>query len=196
MEGIMALAQGKADLAGCHLWDPETETYNLPYLKKLLPGRLYQVVTLAQRRIGLFIAPGNPLQIQGISDLTRPGIRFINRQNGSGTRVWFDQQILRHGILPEQIQGYDNEKATHTEVAQMVAEGKADAGIGMECAANTFGLNFIFMNCERYDLVAMTDQMNKTPVQKFFDWLKTEPARQVVNRFDGYDTLITGQEQN
>ena len=138
LEGIIALAQGRADLAGCHLWDPETQTYNQPYLHKLLPGRTFRAVALAHRRIGFITPPGNPLGIQSITDLTKPGVRFCNRQNGSGTRVWLDHQLTVNHMYPTQIDGYQEEKMTHTQVAQMVGEGKANVGIGIRIHRQVF----------------------------------------------------------
>ena len=85
--GLMALASGQAELAGCHLWDQESDTYNLPFIHRFLPGQTTAVVTLAHRRLGLIVAPGNPLGVHTLADLTRPGVKFVNRQSGSGTRV-------------------------------------------------------------------------------------------------------------
>ena len=93
--GLMALADGRADLAGCHLWDPETDSYNIPYIRKFFPGKRMLAVRLAERRIGLILPAGNPKNIQTLADLTRPGVRFVNRQLGSGTRVWLDAVLRR-----------------------------------------------------------------------------------------------------
>ena len=195
MEGLMSLAQGKTELAGCHLWDPETSTYNLPYIHKFLPGRPVKVVTLAHRRIGLIVAPGNPLTIKTLADLVRPEVRFVNRQNGSGTRVWLDQRLNVEGIDPAKISGYEVEKKTHSEIARMIAEGKVDTGIGLEAAAKAFGLDFIFLTRERYDLVAMQPDASRPPVSDFLAWLKTDPAREFIQQFYGYETSMTGEEQ-
>jgi putative molybdopterin biosynthesis protein len=125
--GLIALAEGKADLAGSHLWDEESDTYNVPFVRRLLPGKRIALVTLAYRRLGLILPPGNPDGIRGLEDLARPGLRFVNRQSGSGTRVWLDIAIQKAGLQPQQIQGYTDEFITHSAVAQAVAEGKAGA---------------------------------------------------------------------
>ena len=132
--GLIALAEGKADLAGCHLWDAESDTYNIPFVHRLLPGKDVTIVTLAHRRQGLIVAPGNPHNIHDLADLTRPGIRFVNRQSGSGTRVWLDAMFSRQGIDPKKIDGYEDERMTHSDVARTVAEGSADVGLGLETA--------------------------------------------------------------
>ncbi len=88
--GLIALAEGRSDLAGCHLWDQETDSYNIPFVRRLLPGQLIALVTLAWRWQGLIMPAGNPARINGLADLAREGVRFVNRQPGSGTRVWLD----------------------------------------------------------------------------------------------------------
>lgn len=192
MAGIMALSQGKADMAGCHLWDRESNSYNLPFIHKLLPNQPVRVVTLANRRIGLITSSGNPLGIQSIQDLSRSGIRFINRQNGSGTRVWLDEQLSLAGIDHNRINGYDQEKSTHMEVARAIANGDADAGIGLESAAAELKLNFIPLTLERFDLVCMLEKSNQEPIRSFLLWLKSPAAREYIHKFIGYDTSHTG----
>ena len=115
--GLIALAEGKADLAGSHLWDEESDSYNAPFVQRLLPGRRIVLLTLAHRRLGLIVPPGNPADLTGPADLTRPGLRFINRQRGAGTRVWLDARLRRLGIPAASIAGYEREAATHEDVA-------------------------------------------------------------------------------
>ncbi len=133
--GLIALAEGKADLAGSHLWDEETDTYNIAYVRRLLPGKAVALVNLAYRRLGLILTVGNPENIHSISDLARPGLRFVNRQSGSGTRVWLDAALHKFQIDPNGIAGYGLETSTHLEVARTVAEGIADVGLGLEASA-------------------------------------------------------------
>jgi putative molybdopterin biosynthesis protein len=113
--GLIALAEKNADLAGCHLWDEATDTYNEPFVRKLLPGQKVALLTLAHRRAGLIFASGNPLGLNDLTDLAKPGIRFVNRQQGSGTRVWLDAQLHRAGIDTSRIAGYQDEKMTYNE---------------------------------------------------------------------------------
>ncbi len=103
--GLIALAGGQADLAGCHLWDDETDTYNLPFVRRLLPGKRVALATLAHRRLGLIVPGGNPAGIQGLADLARPGVRFVNRQPGSGTRVWLDVALKKAGLASSRFRG-------------------------------------------------------------------------------------------
>jgi molybdate-binding protein/DNA-binding transcriptional regulator YhcF (GntR family) len=191
--GLIALAQNKADLAGCHLWDDETDIYNRPFVRRLLPGRKVALLTLAHRRIGLLLPPGNPLRLHGLADLARPGIRFANRQPGSGTRVWLDINLKRLGINPESINGYQDEKTTHSEVALAVAQRLADTGLGVQSAALSLGLDFAFLTTERYDLVVPEEKWDLPAVQALARWLDTAPARRAIADLGGYDVDQTGR---
>ena len=193
--GLMTLAEGQADLAGCHLWDQEDDQYNAPFVRRLLPGRRVALVMLAYRRLGLILPPGNPLAIRGLPDLTRPGIRFVNRQAGSGTRVWLDAHLAQAKIRPQQIEGYANEKMTHSEVARLIAEGKAEAGLGLEEAAAVFGLDFVFLTRERYDLVIPAETLERPAVKALVSWLATPEAKTTLSYLTGYDLSQTGRLQ-
>ena len=191
--GLIALAQGEADLAGSHLWDQESDTYNVPFVQRLLPGRRVALLTLAHRRLGLIVAPGNPVNVTSLSDLGRPGIHFVNRQRGAGTRVWLDARLRHLGISPQQVAGYDEEMHTHSEVAHVIAEGHADVGLGIEAAALAYGLDFVCLTTERYDLVVPAQAWESLPVQALARWLSTEEARVAIAALGGYETNETGQ---
>lgn len=190
--GLIALAEKNADLAGCHLWDEPTDTYNEPYIRKLLPGQKVALLTLAHRRVGLIFPPGNPLALSGLADLTRDGIRFVNRQQGSGTRVWLDAQLRRDNIDPARICGYPDEKMTHSEVARAISKGQADVGLGVETAALSFGLDFKRLNTERYDLVIPFEKWEMETIQALKCWLDTPQAKTAIQALGGYDTRETG----
>lgn len=191
--GLIALAEGQADLAGTHLWDEESDTYNAPYVQRLLPGKRVGLLTLAHRRLGLIVPPSNPAKITGLKDLTRPGLRFINRQPGAGTRLWLEAQLRYLGIATDSISGYKVEAQTHSEVAQAVAEGRADVGLGVEAAALAYDLDFCFLTTERYDLVIPAATWKKPPVQALVHWLATDEAKETIMELGGYDVAQTGQ---
>lgn len=195
LNGLIALAEGKADVAGCHLWDAESNTYNIPFARRLLPGRQLKIVTLAYRRIGLILAAGNPLGIHNLPDIALPDVRFINRQAGSGTRVWLDESLARLGIAPQRINGYADERMTHTDVARSIAEGTADVGIGLETAAQAYGLDFIYLNRERYDLVMLVETAQQPVMRKFTDWLASQEGKTYIAQFPGYDGEENGVVQ-
>lgn len=193
--GLIALAEGRADLAGCHLWDAETGSYNLPFVRRVLPNQDAVVVTLAHRRQGLLVAPGNPRKIEDLADLAQPGIRFVNRQPGSGTRIWLDSALARQGIDPRQIEGYQDERLTHSDVARAVAEGEADAGLGLESAGRAFGLDFVFLLRERYDLILRPETAQNPALQALIQWLASESGKQFVASHAGYESQETGRFQ-
>ncbi|MEN4011608.1 MAG: substrate-binding domain-containing protein [Bellilinea sp.] len=194
--GLIALVEGKAEFAGCHLWDAESDAYNLPFVRRLLPGKAVTLITLAHRRQGLIVAPGNPLNIHRLEDLAREDIRFANRQSGSGTRVWLDAMLARAGIAPARIAGYADERLTHSEVARAVAEGAADVGLGLEAAGQAFGLDFIFLNRERYDLILSSETARQAPFRQWIDWLASPDGRQFVAQRRGYENQETGTVSN
>lgn len=193
LAGLIALAEGKADLAGSHLWDHEHQTYNEAFVRRLFPGQSMALITVAHRRMGLVLPPGNPRRIQSLEDLAQPGVRFVNRQPGSGTRVWLDTALLESGLRSEQIDGYTDEKSTHTAVAQAVAEGQAGAGLGLETAALSFGLDFVPLTSERYDLVLPRRSLQHAAVQGLSSWLHRPANRKLIERMGGYETHASGE---
>ena len=188
----MALARHEADIAGAHLWDVETDTYNQPFIRRLLPGQRIALLTLADRRMGLIVAPGNPLDMRNLPDITKPDVRFINRQSGAGTRVWLDAQLHALELSPADIDGYANEALTHSEVASAVNEGRADVGLGIEAAALAYGLDFVPLTVERYDLVIPEDQWERPPVQALATGLKMDELKAAIDGLGGYDISRTG----
>ncbi len=191
--GLIALAEGKADLAGSHLWDEESDTYNAPFVRRLLPGRRIALLTLARRRLGLIVPLGNPAGLASLADLARPGLRFINRQRGTGTRVWLDAQLRRLGIAAASIAGYEREAATHEDVARAVIEGQADVGLGVETAALSYHLGFVRLTTEPYDLVIPAEAWAGEPVRALAAWLATEGAREAIAGLGGYEIAETGR---
>lgn len=191
--GLIALARGEADLAGSHLWDEETDTYNRSFVRRLLPGQRVALLTLAHRRLGLLVPTENPAGLTGLADLTRPGLRFVSRQRGSGTRVWLDAQLRRYGIAAERIAGYGDEVPTHFEAARAVAEGRADASLGVEAAALAYGLGFLLLATERYDLAIPAAIWDTPPLQALADWLGSPAARAAIAGLGGYEVGETGR---
>ncbi len=193
LHGLIALENNETDIAGCHLWDEKTDSYNLPFIQKILPGRALTLVNLATRTIGLIIPPGNPFSLKSLQDLLKEGIQFVNRQDGSGIRVWLDAQLRNLKIPHEQIHGFEHEVNTHSEVALEIAEKRANAGIGLQIAAEQYGLEFIPLTNENYDLVFSQSVLSKPPIQKLLGWLISPDSRAEINNFPGYHSDHTGQ---
>jgi molybdate-binding protein/DNA-binding transcriptional regulator YhcF (GntR family) len=192
LSGLISLAEGKSDIVGSHLWDDVTESYNTPFIHSLFPGEKLALITLAKRRIGWIVKPGNPKNFQTIVDLSRPEFCFANRHAGSGTRVYLDSLLKKSSVDSASIQGYSNQKTTHSEIAAAIAEGKADVGLGLEAAAKAYDLDFIFLNLERYDLVMKPQIFDQTPIQNMIFWLKSEEFRLLLNHLGGYEHSESG----
>ncbi len=193
MGGFMALKQNRTHLATAHLLDPESGEYNFPYLKKMLPQKELIVVNLAYREQGIMVKKGNPKNIKELDDLTREDIKFINRQKGSGTRVLLDYLLKKKGINPLNIQGYFQEEFTHLMVASTVAEGNADAGLGILSAAKAFHLDFVLVAKERYDIIIPKENYSSLKIQKLLTIIKSEKFKKKVLSLGGYDLSQCGK---
>lgn len=191
LDGLINLRQGLCDLAGTHLLDVNGE-YNLPYVRHLFPDRPVLVVTLAHRTQGLLIAPSNPLGIKNLTDLSREDVAFINRNPGSGTRIWLDQELKRIGLPGSLIQGYENFIHTHSVAARMVQQGAADAALGLQAAAREYQLDFLPLFEERYDLVIPAERTGL--VKPLLDHLQTASFREELSRLTGYNTAHSGEQ--
>jgi molybdate-binding protein/DNA-binding transcriptional regulator YhcF (GntR family) len=190
--GLIAMAEGKADLAGAHLLDEETGEYNVPFIKRVLPGREIAIVNLVFRIQGLMVQARNPKNIARLADLRRHDVSFANRQKGSGTRVLLDIHLKRDGLDPRDIRGYATELDTHLEVATLIAEGKADCGLGIEAAARSCGLDFLPLFRERYDLVFLGHVYRSDLLAPLLSIVKSEEFVAIVEKMNGYDTSQTG----
>jgi putative molybdopterin biosynthesis protein len=191
LDGLVNLRMGLCNASGAHLLDTSGE-YNAPFVNRLFPDRLMHLVTLAHRTQGWMVAPGNPKGIRSAADLLQPGLRFINRNPGSGTRLWLDAELQRLGILPGAISGYERVVKTHTEAAHAIQSGQADAALGLEAAAIQHGIDFLPLFAERYDLVLPDEQLK--PFAPLLNMLQNGSFRQGVRNLRGYDTTHTGEE--
>ncbi len=195
LDNLIALRQGLADVAGCHLLDVPSGEYNLPYVRHLFPDRPVSVFTVAHREQGLITAPGNPRGLTGVTDLPGSGLRFVNRNRGSGTRLWLDVSLQRAGIDADAVEGYDIEVETHSEAAEEVATGRADVALGVRAAAESEGLGFVPLFRERYDIVVATDRLGEPEVSLLVERLQSRPFRRAAEQLRGYDTDETGTER-
>jgi molybdenum cofactor synthesis domain-containing protein len=190
--GLLALKRRTAHFAGSHLLDTETGDYNRSYIKRHLPDTPVALVTLVHRWQG-FIAPaGNPKQIEGIGDLSRPDVLFVNRQSGSGTRILLDYELQKAGIPPERIAGYRNEEYTHMNIAMAVASGAADTGLGIHTAAKALSLDFIPVTKERYDLVIPIAYLADEKIQLLLEIIRSDEFKEKALAMGGYEVHETG----
>jgi len=193
LDGLIALRQGFCQLTACHLYDPDSGEYNISYVRHLFPGQEMQIITLAHREQGLLVAPGNPLGVRGLDDLTRGDLTFINRKAGSGTRLWLDYQLKQRGIDSAQIQGYTTEASTHREVAEAVLQGRADLGLAVYAAARAAGLDFLPLLEERFDLVIPQPLYDNPLLAPALETISDLKFRREVTALGGYDTAHAGE---
>ncbi|MEN9564487.1 MAG: hypothetical protein RIR73_2731 [Chloroflexota bacterium] len=193
LDGLVNLRQGLCQISGSHLVD-ESGEYNTPFVRHLFPERNVEVITLAHRTQGLMIASGNPKGIKKIADLARLSIRFVNRNLGSGTRLWLDAELRKQKIPVEKISGYENQVKTHSEAANLVIQNKVDVSLGLQAAAHQKGLGFIPLFEERYDLVLPREQEKK--LNPLLEYIQTENFREMLASLTGYNTSHSGEWVN
>lgn len=150
------------------------------------------MITLAHRTQGIIIATGNPKHISQLDDLARDDITFINRNRGSGTRLWLDNKLRELGLDPEDINGYTQERNSHTSITKSIKSGTADIGVGLIAAAVEAELDYIPLFEEQYDLVFPEDQVEAAEIQAMLDYLTTAKFRRSINYLAGYTTTHTG----
>jgi putative molybdopterin biosynthesis protein len=191
--GLVALRRGEAHFAGSHLLDPETGEYNRTWVQRYLPDLPVALVTLAGREQGLIVPRHNPKHLHTLADLAQPGVTFVNRQRGAGTRVLLDFELSKLGLPPSEIAGYNREEYTHLSVAAAVASSVADVGLGIAAAARALDLGFIPLFKERYDLVIPHTYYTSALLRPLLDLLHDAAFRAQVAALPGYDVTHMGQ---
>ena len=193
--GLVALRDGLCHIAGSHLLDLASGEYTLPYVDRVFGSSApdVAVVRLVHREQGLMVAPGNPLRLGGIEDLTRPGVRYVNRQRGAGTRVLLDHRLAEQGIPPDAISGYAREEPTHLAVAAAIAAGRGDAGLGITAAARAFGLDLVPVTWEPYDLVVTPGALGSPLLKPLWALLHSDQFQAAVTGLGGYSAKEMGR---
>ena len=191
LEAMSAFSRGNCDIAGFHV---PIGVFEIPVFKHFEPWLKpsHQLINLATRRQGIMVAKGNPKNIWGIKDLLRPDVQFVNRQQGSGTRLILDLLLQQEGKTGRDINGFENIELTHAAIAAYILCGKADAGLGVETAARQFDLDFIPILTERYFLICDKKLLLDSRFTPILEFLKTSEFRTEVNRLPGYDVNETG----
>lgn len=193
MGGIMAIRRGEAHMAGCHLLDTADGTYNRSFIRKYFPKGDVKLVSCVGRQQGLMVARGNPLNICSFADISRQGIRYVNRQKGSGTRILTDYLCSREKVEPSDVYGYTREELTHTSVAAQIACGSADVGMGIYSAAKLYDLDFIPICIEEYDLIIPDHAWDSPMVQQLLTILRSDAFREKILSMGGYTADHPGQ---
>ncbi len=191
--GIMALQAGRCHLAGSHFLDSATGDYNKAITAEHLKGIAFKLVRLVDREQGFIVPAGNPEGITGLRDLTRPGVSFINRQRGSGTRVLLDWELKKSGMTAGDILGYENEEYTHMNVAAAVLSGRASTGLGVKAAALALGLDFVPLGVEEYDLIIPTRYWDDPRIIALLEIIRSQAFKETTQAMGGYGVEKTGQ---
>jgi putative molybdopterin biosynthesis protein len=196
--GLISLNREESHLAGSHLLDPETGEYNLSYISKYITNIPVKIISLAMREQGLLVKKNNPKKIKSFDDLTRNDVMFINRQRGAGTRILLDYNLSVKKILPEKINGYNQEEYTHFGIAAAVISGRADCGLGIAAASLAFDLDFVPLFNERYDLIINQNFADSDLLNPIYKVLDNPEFRKYISEMKGYNIETMGKviEQN
>ncbi len=192
-KALAALVNGSAHVAGVHLRDRKSGEYNFNFVRDAVGHRPSVLINFARWELGLAVAPGNPLKLQGLADLARPRLRIVNRESGSGSRAALDEGLSELGLKSERILGYERELPGHLEIAAAIASGEADAGVTIRLAAEASGLAFIPLREERYDLVIFESECELAPVKAMLEALSSGRFAHEVNQLCAYGTDHMGK---
>lgn len=192
--GLYEMYHNDNCVATCHLWDSETDTYNLPYVTRMLPGERLAVYHLYRRWQGFYVQKGNPKNIKDFTDLTRNDVRMINRDKGSGIRVFVDEMCKKLDIDTRKIYGYNDEASSHFIAATAVARQSADVALGTEKFSRMVeGIDFIPLKQESYDIVFRENDLDKEEFRKLLYIIQSEEFRKEAEAVEGYDTEGLGE---
>ena len=188
VDAIRALNEGRCVMAGFHtLSQPAKGSLTEQAYRPLLKPGLHKIIGFAQRHQGLMVAPGNPLGLQSITDLAKPGVRLVNRALGTGTRVLLDDLLAQAHLSPTDLLGYEHTESSHTAVAQAIAAGAADVGLGIEAAATARGLGFVPLLTENYHLVCLKSALQEPAIQALQHVLRSAHWQARLQALAGYE---------
>lgn len=192
-KGLDAMYHQEADMAGIHLWDSEGDSYNVSYVKRLLPGIPVAIVHLAKRWQGFYVKAGNPLAINDWTDLARNDVRFVNREPGCGSRVLLDEKIISLHLDRYSINGYDRVEFSHLAVASAVARGSADAGLGIQKAClQVRDVDFVPLHQEDYELAVLGDKRHGQCLDLILEILHSAAFKEQIEGLGDYDLSDLG----
>ena len=196
VDAIRALNEGRCTLAGFHTVEhPAADSLTARTYKPLLQPGLHKIIGFAQRTQGLIVAPGNPLGLGSLADVAHTGARFLNRPLGTGTRVLLDDLLAQAGLEAQAIRGYALNEPSHTAIAQAVAAGAADVGMGIELAARARGLDFVPLVHERYHLACLKDSLDQPATLALRNLLQTPEWLAQMATLPGYSPWACGEVQ-
>ncbi len=190
---LRSLCRGEVHIAGMHLYDPETEEHNIPFVREASTGKNFVLITLGVWEEGLLVPPGNPMGVKTVSDLVEFGATIVTQEVGSGSRMLLERKLLEEQVPFEAVKRFGHIAHNHQDVALSVVSGMADAGISTASIAAAFGLGFIPLHRARYDLVILKEYLEQSPVQQFLNILGHRLVRSQLEVLGGYDISKTGE---
>lgn len=193
MDALRSLSKGEVHIAGMHLYDPQTQEYNIPFVREVLSDREAVLITIGVWQEGLLVPLGNPLGIRTIKDVVKAKATIVNREIGAGSRMVLERQMELEHVSPSSVKGFDRIVHNHQDVANSVISGTADAGISTASIANMFGLGFAPLHSSRYDLVIIKEYLEEVPVQQLLSTLGHRLVKSQLEILGGYDTSSLGE---
>lgn len=186
LDSLISMYLGKADIVSTHLFDGDTKTYNVSYVRKLLVSKSFIIVKFIKRQAGLYVAKGNPKRISSWKDLMNVNVTIVNREPGAGARVLLDEQLRLNDVRRDQVSGYKNEQTSHLAIASVIASGRADVGVGIEQTAKLANIDFIPMIEESYDIVMLKNEQSKALITEVLEILNDPNFKEKLDSL-GYD---------
>ena len=193
MEALERLCRGEVHIAGMHLYSPETDSYNVSFVREAVMNQRAVLINLGVWEEGLLVQPNNPKKLRTVADLVDANITIVNREMGSGSRQLLEYLLQKAEIPFDRVKGFNSVVNSHVAVARAVAGGNVDAGVSTQAVAKAFGLTFIPLHKSRYDLVVLKDYLAETPVQQLLNTLGHPRLHSQLTALGGYDTSQTGE---
>ncbi|GAA6615552.1 hypothetical protein NUACC26_013460 [Scytonema sp. NUACC26] len=193
MAALHSLCRGEVHIAGMHLYDPQTQEHNIPFVREALVGKNAILITLGVWSEGLLVPPRNPMGIKTVTDLVEFRATVVTHEASSGSRMLLERKLQEERVPLETMKRFDRIVYSHQDVALSIVSGIADAGIGTASIANTFGLGFVPLHQSRYDLVILKEYLEELPVQQFLSILEHRLVRSQLEVLGGYDTSKIGE---
>ena len=190
--GLFALASGSTHVAGTHVLDPASGTYNAVAVRRYVPNARVALIAFARRQQGLIVARGNPLRLASLADVIARRARYVNRQKDAGTRMLLDALLARDGLSPLDMEGYDRIEFTHLAVAALVADRSADCGLGILAAARALGCDFVPLADEPYELATFASSLEDPKMMTLLDAMREPALRASIEALGGYDARCAG----
>ncbi|MFV0466262.1 MAG: substrate-binding domain-containing protein [Lachnospiraceae bacterium] len=192
--GLHAMYKNEVTVASAHLWDQETDTYNTPFIKHLLPGEQIHLFHILSRPVGLYVQKGNPKQISKVSDFEREDVTIVNREKGSGIRILMDSLLQMEQIDARGIRGYGREVSSHLAAAALVAKTGADCAMGIKNVAQQFqNVDFVFLKNEEYDLAVRESDLDRPAIRLMIETLQSRSFQDEIDAMGLYDIKEMGK---